>query len=263
MASASRSRAITLPLSWSYASIGFPVRRAVTSVVSCLEAYDGARDAAPRSFGCGPCRSTHNGRGYRPSASDRLGWPSDGAPWSSDPGREPARHRHARRPSLRPRSVFFPGRRSYRLNMIPNGDLGKGFGLRASLELDKHPEGQRSEVVAKCLSGKKSDVIMGWPAMKSGGHRFCVAGEAAILTRHLAAFRLADSAASRFRAASASRAEPSRARAFSVRRCSLRLCFDEACFDVSPIFDPPFTYHSIVTLSSLRKCYLRTVCVRV
>jgi hypothetical protein len=30
------------------ASIGFPVRRAVTSVVSCLEAYDGARDAAPR-----------------------------------------------------------------------------------------------------------------------------------------------------------------------------------------------------------------------
>jgi hypothetical protein len=31
--------------------------------------------------------------------------------------------------------------------MIPNGDLGKGFGLRASLELDKHPEGQRSEVV--------------------------------------------------------------------------------------------------------------------
>ena len=53
--------------------------------------------------------------------------------------------------------------------MIPNGDLGKGFGLRASLELDKHPEGQRSEVVAKCPSGKKlksdeSDVIMGWPA---------------------------------------------------------------------------------------------------
>jgi hypothetical protein len=41
------------------------------------------------------------------------------------------------------------------LNMIPNGDLGKGFGLRASLELDKHPEGQRSEVVAKCPSGKK------------------------------------------------------------------------------------------------------------
>ena len=31
--------------------------------------------------------------------------------------------------------------------MIPNGDLGKGFGLRASLELDKHPEGPRSEVV--------------------------------------------------------------------------------------------------------------------
>src|ERR1700680_3981191 len=83
--------------------------------------------------------------------------------------------------------------------------------------------------------------------MKSGGHRFCVAGEAAILTRHLAAFRLADSAASRFRAASASRAEPSRARAFSVRRCSLRLCFDEACFDVSPIFrSSPFLIGSMV-----------------
>jgi hypothetical protein len=41
------------------------------------------------------------------------------------------------------------------LNMIPNGDLGKGFGLRASLELDKRPEGQRSEVVAKCPSEKK------------------------------------------------------------------------------------------------------------
>jgi hypothetical protein len=45
----SRSRAITLPFSWSYSSIGFPVRRAVISVVSCLEAYDGARDAAPRA----------------------------------------------------------------------------------------------------------------------------------------------------------------------------------------------------------------------
>src|SRR5580692_7568340 len=98
---------------------------------------------------------SQEGHGYRPSASDRLGWPSDGAPWSSDTGREPVRHRHARRPSLRPRSVFFPGRRSSRLNMIPNGDRGKGFGLRASLELDKHPEGQRSEVVAKCPSGKK------------------------------------------------------------------------------------------------------------
>ena len=43
------SRAITLPFSWSYSSIGFPVRRAVTSVVSCFEAYDGARDAAPRA----------------------------------------------------------------------------------------------------------------------------------------------------------------------------------------------------------------------
>jgi hypothetical protein len=49
MASASRSRAITLPFSWSYSSIGFPVRRAVVSVVSCLEAYDRARDAAPRA----------------------------------------------------------------------------------------------------------------------------------------------------------------------------------------------------------------------
>jgi len=49
MASASRSRAITLPFSWSYSSIGFPVRRAVTSVVSCFEAYDGARDAAARA----------------------------------------------------------------------------------------------------------------------------------------------------------------------------------------------------------------------
>src|SRR3984893_11889835 len=39
----------TLPFSWSYSSIGFPVRRAVTSVVSCFEAYDGARDAAPRA----------------------------------------------------------------------------------------------------------------------------------------------------------------------------------------------------------------------
>jgi hypothetical protein len=39
-------------------------------------------------------------------------------------------------PSLRPRSVFFPGRRSYRLNMIPNGDLGKGFGLRVVVRFD-------------------------------------------------------------------------------------------------------------------------------
>ena len=30
-------------------SIGFPARHAVVSVVSCLEAYDGARDAAPRA----------------------------------------------------------------------------------------------------------------------------------------------------------------------------------------------------------------------
>jgi hypothetical protein len=43
--------------------------------------------------------------------------------------------------------------------MIPNGDLGKGFGLRASLELDKHPEGQRSEVVAKCPSEKKLNLL--------------------------------------------------------------------------------------------------------
>jgi hypothetical protein len=43
------SRANTLPFSWSYSSIGFPVRRAVTSVVSCFEAYDGAKDAAPRA----------------------------------------------------------------------------------------------------------------------------------------------------------------------------------------------------------------------
>jgi len=42
-----RSRAITLPFSWSYSS--FPVRRAIVSVVSCLEAYDGARDAAARA----------------------------------------------------------------------------------------------------------------------------------------------------------------------------------------------------------------------
>jgi hypothetical protein len=49
MASASRSKAITLPFSWSYSSIGFPVRRAIVSVVSCLEAYDGARDAAARA----------------------------------------------------------------------------------------------------------------------------------------------------------------------------------------------------------------------
>lgn len=49
MASASRRRVITLPVSWSYSSIGFPVRRAVPSVVSCFEAYDGARDAAPRA----------------------------------------------------------------------------------------------------------------------------------------------------------------------------------------------------------------------
>src|ERR1700730_5544575 len=49
MASASRSRAITLPFSWSYSSIGFPVRCSVPSFVSCLEAYDGAWDAAPRA----------------------------------------------------------------------------------------------------------------------------------------------------------------------------------------------------------------------
>jgi hypothetical protein len=37
--------------------------------------------------------------------------------------------------------------------MIPNGDLGKGFGLRASLELDKYPECQPtgSEVVATAV----------------------------------------------------------------------------------------------------------------
>src|SRR3984893_13836582 len=35
--------------SWSSSSIGFPARRAIVSVVSCLEAYDGARDAAPRA----------------------------------------------------------------------------------------------------------------------------------------------------------------------------------------------------------------------
>ena len=34
--------------------------------------------------------------------------------------------------------------------MIPNGDLGKGFGLRASLELDKHPEGQRATPCVAC-----------------------------------------------------------------------------------------------------------------
>ena len=50
---------------------------------------------------------------------------------------------------------FFLGVGHYRLNMVPNGDLGKVFGLRASIELDKYPEGQRSEVVAKCPSGKK------------------------------------------------------------------------------------------------------------
>src|ERR1700730_18332974 len=33
--------------SWSCSSIGFPERRDVVSVVSCLEAYAGARDAAP------------------------------------------------------------------------------------------------------------------------------------------------------------------------------------------------------------------------
>jgi hypothetical protein len=49
MDSASRSRAITLPFSSSYSSIGFPVQRAIVSVVSCLEAYDGARDADPRA----------------------------------------------------------------------------------------------------------------------------------------------------------------------------------------------------------------------
>jgi hypothetical protein len=38
-----------VPFSWSYSSIGFPVRRAVTSVVSCFEAYDGARGAAARA----------------------------------------------------------------------------------------------------------------------------------------------------------------------------------------------------------------------
>ena len=35
--------------SWSCSSIGFTARRAGVSVVSCLEANDGARDAAPRA----------------------------------------------------------------------------------------------------------------------------------------------------------------------------------------------------------------------
>ena len=156
MASASLSRAITLPFSWSYSSIGFPVRRAVTSVVSCLEAYDGARDAAPRADSAA-ARAGQHVMAAAIVPAHQIGLDGSLTEYHDhrDPEREPARHRHARRPSLRPRSVFFPGRRSYRLNMIPNGDLGKGFGLRASLELDKHPEGQRSEFVAKCPSGKK------------------------------------------------------------------------------------------------------------
>jgi hypothetical protein len=40
---------IALSFSWSCSSIGFLVRRAVVSVVSCLEAYNGAGDAAPRA----------------------------------------------------------------------------------------------------------------------------------------------------------------------------------------------------------------------
>jgi hypothetical protein len=55
----SRSRAITLPFSWNYSSIGFPVWRAVISVVSCLEAYDGARDAAPRADSAAARASQH------------------------------------------------------------------------------------------------------------------------------------------------------------------------------------------------------------
>src|ERR1700730_11972584 len=43
----SRSSPARRSFSWSCSSIGFPVRRAVVSVVSCLEAYDGARDVAP------------------------------------------------------------------------------------------------------------------------------------------------------------------------------------------------------------------------
>jgi hypothetical protein len=46
--------------------------------------------------------------------------------------------------------------------------------------------------------------------------------KAAKLPHPALAFRAAASEASRFLAASSSRAEPSRARAFSARRCSLR-----------------------------------------
>jgi len=49
--------------------------------------------------------------------------------------------------------------------MIPNGELGKGFGLRASIALDKHPEcqpgGSRSEVLAKAVQEYVNDEIKG------------------------------------------------------------------------------------------------------
>jgi len=49
--------------------------------------------------------------------------------------------------------------------MIPNGDLGKGFGLKASLELDKHPEcqptGSHSDVVAEAVQEDVNKEIKG------------------------------------------------------------------------------------------------------
>jgi hypothetical protein len=54
--------------------------------------------------------------------------------------------------TMRVMQSFFLGVGHCRLNMIVNTDLCKAFGLRASLELDKHPKrqptGSRSEVVA-------------------------------------------------------------------------------------------------------------------
>ena len=118
MASASRSRAITLPFSWSYSSIGFPVRRAVTSVVSCFEAYDGARDAAPRADSAAARAGQHvMAAAIVPAHQIGLDGPLT------------ERHDHRILNVKRRDIAMRPGRRSCRLNMIPNGDLGKGFGL--------------------------------------------------------------------------------------------------------------------------------------
>jgi hypothetical protein len=127
------------------------VRRAIVSVVSCLEAYDGARDAAARADSAAARAGQHiMAAAIVPTHQIGLDGPltEHHGHWILNVSRRDI----AMRVDL-PQGLdqsFFLGVGHYRLNMIPNGDLGKGFGLRASLELDKHPEGQRATPCVAC-----------------------------------------------------------------------------------------------------------------